>query len=121
MGEPNSTGVRGSPKQPAVTLCSGRPPPYIEVLLQGIEGHLPAVYENGAGLYNPIGYQLTPHPDMRFITDRFRAVLERLEGELVATFQLRELAAARESVDYLAPRPNGEGVRDILDHFGLLP
>jgi len=210
--------ARSNPEQPAVTLCSGRPAPYVEVLLQAIDGHLPAVYENGAGLYNPVGYQFTPHPDARFIAERFQEVLERLEVELVSsgkayfqpgkvyslslfarepvvTSELRELAAAaigpfgesvdlvyspsclnvlprgidkgkgvgylaetiglpvenmlgvgdsdvdlpflarvglsaapananpaiRQSVDYLSARPNGDGVRDILEHFGLLP
>jgi hydroxymethylpyrimidine pyrophosphatase-like HAD family hydrolase len=133
MGEPNSTGVRGSPKQPAVTLCSGRPPPYIEVLLQGIEGHLPAVYENGAGLYNLIGYQFTPHPDMRFIADRFQEVQERLQVGLVASgkayFQPGKVHCLDvlprgihkgKGLGYLADTI-GDGVRDILQHFGLLP
>jgi len=203
-------------EHPAVTLCSGRPAPYVEVLLQAIDGHLPAIYENGAGLYHPIGYQFTPHPDIRFITDRFQAVQERIQVGLVAsgkvdiqpgkvhslslfarapveTSHLRELAAAalgplaesvdlvystsclnvlprgidkgkglaflaeaiglpvenmlgvgdsdvdlpflirvghsaapanansavREMVDFVATRPDGEGVREILQHFGL--
>jgi len=185
--------------------------------MQGIDGHLPAIYENGAGLYIPVGYQFTPHPDTRFIADRFHEVQERLQVGLVSsgkayfqpgkvyslslfarhpieTDQLRELAAQalgplaewvdlvystsclnvlprgidkgkglaylaetiglplenmlgvgdsdvdlpflarvgisaapanaipaiRGSVDYLSPRPNGDGVRDILQHFGLL-
>lgn len=210
--------ARRDSEQPAVTLCSGRPAPYVEVLLQAIDGHLPAIYENGAGLYHPVGYQFTPHPDTRFIADRFREVEQRLQVELVAsgkayfqpgklhslslfarepveTTQLRELAAAAlgplgESVDlvystsclnvlprgidkgkgiaslaettgippenmlgvgdsdvdvpflarvglraapanangairqlaeYLSPLPDGEGVRDILQHFGVLP
>jgi len=210
--------ARGNPEQPAVTLCSGRPAPYVEVLLQAIDGHLPAVYENGAGLYSPVGYQFTPHPDMRFIDDRFQEVRERLQvglvasgkayfqpgkvyslslfaREPVATTQLRELAAAalgplgesvdlvyspsclnvlprgidkgkglayladtiglplermlgvgdsdvdlpflarvglsaapananpavRQMVNFLSARPNGDGVRDILQHFRLLP
>ena len=149
--------ARGNPEQPAVTLCSGRPAPYVEVLSQGIDGHLPAVYENGAGLYNPIGYQFTPHPDMRFIADRFQEVQERLQVGLVAsgkayfqpgkvyslslfaregiaTSQLRELAAAElgplsESVDLVyspsclnvLPRgiDKGKGVAHLAETIGL--
>ena len=210
--------ARNDPVHPAVTLCSGRPAPYVEVFLQAIDGHLPAVYENGAGLYQPVGYQFTPHPDLRFISDGFQAVQERLQVGLVArgkadiqpgklyslslfarepvtTPQLRELAAAalgslvdsvdlvystsclnvlprgidkgkgveylaqtiglpaesmlgvgdsdvdlpllarvgtsaapanansavRQLVDYLSLHSDGDGVRDILQHFGLLP
>lgn len=48
--------------RPAVTLCTGRPAPYVEVLLQALEGHLPAVYENGCGLYVPREYRFLAHP-----------------------------------------------------------
>jgi HAD superfamily hydrolase (TIGR01484 family) len=210
--------ARDHSEQPAVTLCSGRPAPYVEGLLQAIDGHLPAVYENGAGLYNPVGYQFTPHPDTRFIGDLLQEVQQRLQDGLVAsgkayfqpgkmhsfslfprspvaTAQLRKLAAAalgplsesvdlvystsclnvlprgidkgkgveylaqtiglpaegmlgvgdsdvdlpflarvgisaapanansavRQLVDYLSLHSDGDGVRDILRHFGLLP
>ena len=56
--------ARAEPDLPAVTICSGRPAPYVEALLQAIDGHLPAVFENGAGLYQPQGYQFLPHPDL---------------------------------------------------------
>lgn len=209
--------ARDHSEQPAVTLCSGRPAPYVEGLLQAIDGNLPAIYENGAGLYNPVGYQFTPHPDTRFIGDLLQEVQQRLQDGLVAsgkayfqpgkmhsfslfarspvaTAQLRELAAAaigpvsesvdlvystsclnvlprgidkgkgvaflaesiglpleamlgvgdsdvdlpflarvglraapananpavRGAVDYVSAEPNGDGVRDILQHFGLL-
>jgi len=49
---------------PAVTLCTGRPSPNIEVMLQAIDGHLPGIYENGAGLYHPTEYKFLPHPDL---------------------------------------------------------
>jgi hydroxymethylpyrimidine pyrophosphatase-like HAD family hydrolase len=49
---------------PAVTLCTGRPAPYVELMLQAIDGHLPAVFENGAGLYLPDGYRFLPHPEL---------------------------------------------------------
>lgn len=49
---------------PAATICSGRPAPYVEVMLQAIDGHLPAVFENGAGLYVPENYRFLPHPSL---------------------------------------------------------
>jgi hydroxymethylpyrimidine pyrophosphatase-like HAD family hydrolase len=54
--------ARADASQPAVTVCTGRPAPYVEVLLQAIDGHLPGVYENGAGLYVPETYHFLPHP-----------------------------------------------------------
>jgi hydroxymethylpyrimidine pyrophosphatase-like HAD family hydrolase len=47
---------------PAVTLCTGRQEPYVEVLMQAIGGYLPCIYENGAGLYFPDSYRFAEHP-----------------------------------------------------------
>ncbi|MCC7165308.1 MAG: HAD family phosphatase [Anaerolineae bacterium] len=46
----------------AVTLCTGRQQPYVEAMMQAIDGHLPAIYENGAGLYFPHPYRFVAHP-----------------------------------------------------------
>ncbi len=47
---------------PAVTLNTGRPSPYVEAIMQAIEGWQPALYENGAGLYfpQPYRFEITP-------------------------------------------------------------
>ena len=47
---------------PAITLCTGRQEPYVEVLMQAIGGYLPCIYENGAGLYFPDSYRFAEHP-----------------------------------------------------------
>jgi len=67
---------------PAVTLCSGRPAPYVEALLQAIAGHLPGIYENGAGLFVPHPYGFHQHPQL---ADKkgFQEVRDRLQSELV--------------------------------------
>jgi hydroxymethylpyrimidine pyrophosphatase-like HAD family hydrolase len=46
---------------PAITLCTGRPAPYVEVLMQAIHGFSPAVYEHGAGLFIPEPYGFKWH------------------------------------------------------------
>jgi hydroxymethylpyrimidine pyrophosphatase-like HAD family hydrolase len=46
---------------PAITLCTGRPAPYVEVLMQAIHGFFPAVYEHGAGLFIPEPYGFKWH------------------------------------------------------------
>jgi hypothetical protein len=54
--------ARHEPHYPAVTLCTGRPAPYVEVLMQAIHGFYPALYEHGAGLYLPEPYGFKAHP-----------------------------------------------------------
>jgi hydroxymethylpyrimidine pyrophosphatase-like HAD family hydrolase len=54
--------ARHAPQHPAITLCTGRPAPYVEVLMQAIHGFYPAIYEHGAGLYMPAPYGFKAHP-----------------------------------------------------------
>ena len=77
--------ARLDPSRPAVTLCTGRPAPYVEVMLQAIDGHLPGVFENGCGLYVPAGYKFLAHPLLADGGRAFAGVRERLRTELVDT------------------------------------
>lgn len=79
--------ARRDPRLPAVTVCTGRPAPYAEVIVQAIEGHLPAVYENGCGLYLPDGYRFEAHPQVAGGSRAFAEARERLRAALVATGQ----------------------------------
>ncbi len=56
--------ARSDPAQFAVTLCTGRQEPYVEAMVQAIDGYLPAIYENGCGLYFPQPYRFREHPDL---------------------------------------------------------
>lgn len=76
--------ARRDPSRPAVTLCTGRAAPYLEVMLQAVDGQLPGVYENGAGLYLPDGYQFRGHPELG-PPDRFEEVRRHLEEAMVDT------------------------------------
>ena len=49
---------------PAITLCTGRQEPYVEVLMQAIAAYLPGIYENGCGLYFPDRYRFVEHPSI---------------------------------------------------------
>jgi HAD superfamily hydrolase (TIGR01484 family) len=50
------------PTVPAIALCTGRQQPYVEFMTQAIAGYLPAIWENGAGLYFPAEYRFQLHP-----------------------------------------------------------
>jgi len=56
--------ARHDPTRLALTLCTGRPAPYVEVLMQVIHGFYPAIYEHGAGLYIPAPYGFKWHPTL---------------------------------------------------------
>ena len=47
---------RTDPYTPAVTLCTGRPAPYVEVMHQAVAGHVPALYD--AALRHPLVHAL---------------------------------------------------------------
>jgi hydroxymethylpyrimidine pyrophosphatase-like HAD family hydrolase len=70
---------------PAVTLCTGRPQPYVEVLMQAIAAFLPGIYEHGGGLYFPDRFRFAEHPS---ITAELRHSLgearSRIQERLVA-------------------------------------
>lgn len=78
--------ARADPTQPAVTICTGRPAPYVEVMLQAIDGHLPGIFENGAGLYVPDGYRFLAHPELGN-NGYMKMVRQRLEETLVYSGQ----------------------------------
>ena len=64
----------------AVTLCTGRQEPYVEVLMQAIDAHRPGIYENGGGLYFPREYRFVENP---LITPEMREVLVRIKATLL--------------------------------------
>ena len=65
--------------QLAVTLCTGRQEPYVEVLMQAIDAHLPGIYENGGGLYFPREYRFVENP---LITAAMREALVGIKATL---------------------------------------
>lgn len=79
----NRQARRGEPV-PAVTLNTGRPSPYVEAVMQAIEGWQPALFENGAGMYLPGPYQFKTTP---LLTEAhkiaLRQIVQRLDREFV--------------------------------------
>jgi hydroxymethylpyrimidine pyrophosphatase-like HAD family hydrolase len=73
---------------PAVTLCTGRPAPYVEVLVQEIAAYRPSLFENGAGLVEMEPYRFRTHPRIdRSVVRGFRAAMDALDESLVDTGQ----------------------------------
>jgi hydroxymethylpyrimidine pyrophosphatase-like HAD family hydrolase len=67
------------PLAPAVTLCTGRQAPYVEVMAQMTGAFLPCSFEHGAGLFFPRAFQYVFHP--RLPDDHF-AQVAALRGAL---------------------------------------
>ena len=63
----------------AATLCTGRQEPYVEVMMQAIDAHLPGIYENGGGLYFPREYRFVENP---LITAAMREALAGIKATL---------------------------------------
>src|SRR5262252_4963429 len=81
--------ARHKPQHLAVTLCTGRPAPYVEVLMQAIHGFYPAIYEHGAGLYVPEPYGFKAHPAL---TPTIQAQLMQLQTLLHDALVTTDLA-----------------------------
>ena len=75
--------ARDSTDRPSVTFCTGRPAPYLEAMLQAIDGHLPGVYENGAGIFVPADYRFMTLPGLGEYLDGFADVTSRLAETLI--------------------------------------
>jgi hydroxymethylpyrimidine pyrophosphatase-like HAD family hydrolase len=72
---------------PAITICSGRPQPYVESVAQMLDVDYPAIFESGGGMYTVKSNELRWHP---FITDELMYRKEQLalwvEKELIPAF-----------------------------------
>lgn len=57
---------RTDPNVPALTICTGRPQPYVEAVAQWLDIEYPVIFESGGGLYKPHVNELHWSP---FLTD----------------------------------------------------
>lgn len=75
----------GEADLPPMTLCTGRPQPYVEALAKLLNIHLPAVCENGAVIYtlHDNHARLGPGVDAAGI-GLLRAVRQYIDGQLLA-------------------------------------
>ncbi|MCH8557840.1 MAG: HAD-IIB family hydrolase, partial [Balneolia bacterium] len=49
---------RTDPSVPPVTICSGRPQPYVEAVGQWLGAYKPLVFESGGGMFDPVKVKL---------------------------------------------------------------
>ena len=68
----------------ALTLCTGRPAAYVDAMMQVVNGFVPAIFENGAGLYFPDSYRFVWNP-ASFLSARKVIIQARelLENEVI--------------------------------------
>jgi hydroxymethylpyrimidine pyrophosphatase-like HAD family hydrolase len=92
---------------PAITLCTGRPAPYVEVLMQAIHGFSPAVYEHGAGLFIPEPYGFKWHP----------ALTPATQAQLMQLHVALHQALVATGVAYLQPGKSAS--LSIFSHAGI--
>jgi hypothetical protein len=67
------------PTVPVVALCTGRQAPYVEMLAQAIGTFLPCIFEQGAGLFDPVAFEFAFHPA---VGDAYAARLASLRSAL---------------------------------------
>ena len=96
-------GARAGKEPFAVTLCTGRQEPYVEAFMQGIESHLPAIYENGAGLYFPAPYRFAEHPDISPAQRKSWLEIRRILIEQIAAPGIGIVQPGKESTFSLYP------------------
>jgi hypothetical protein len=75
-------------ERPPIVLCTGRPQPYAEAIIQTLDAFFPgfpSVVENGCFLYDPVDDVLIPNPAIVGKEKDLRAVRDFLVGRLVAT------------------------------------
>jgi HAD superfamily hydrolase (TIGR01484 family) len=65
---------------PALSICSGRPYPYVEALTQMLDLTVPVLFESGGGRFDPVEAQTTWNPAL---TDEVETEIEKVRHWLV--------------------------------------
>ncbi len=102
---------------PFVTVCSGRQHAFVEAITQMISGTLPAIFENGCGLYFPTRslyeeYAWHPLLGQPEVLSQFAEVREKVTEEVIASKQARRVPG-KEVMLSLHPVPPVE-VKDVF-------
>ena len=91
---------------PALSLCSGRPMPYVECLTQVLGLQLPVLFESGGGIFDPVNARITwsPHltPD---VVKQVREVTRWFETDCVPGTLMVVDYAKRAHAGIIGPNP----------------
>ncbi len=91
---------------PALSLCSGRPMPYVECLTQALGLQMPVLFESGGGIFDPVNARITwsPHltPD---VVKQVREVTRWFETECVPGTLMVVDYAKRAHAGIIGPDP----------------
>lgn len=113
------------PDVPAMTLCTGRQQPFVDLMCQMTGITYPAIFENGGGLYFPVEYAFRFHP---LITGEHRAALLEFKKLIHSEMELSGEAFIQPGKEvslsiYPAPRntvaSNLERLRKIAENYGF--
>ncbi len=120
----NRRARRGEPCLP-VTLCSGRPGAYVDAMMQAIDGFVPAIFENGAGLYFPEKYRFAWNPALPPSALQVMREARNLVEEAVVRTGLGGIQIGKEMSLTLLPAPGytlaqlGQATQAALEGKGL--
>lgn len=111
------------PTVPAVTLCTGRPQPYVECFLQMIGGRMPALCEGGAILFDPRTHGVYTHHAFGLGEERLLERLrEQIQRELIGEHVMFEPGKVTHVtllvVEPLTPQDLLPAAREIAQRFG---
>lgn len=113
------------PHVPAVTLCTGRQQPFVDLMCQIIGVRGPAIFENGAGLHFPEPYGFKFHPA---VTPKHQADIAKLRAlileEMVSAGSTfiqpgKEASLSVYPTQGVSVEENAADLRDIMARNGL--
>jgi len=104
---------------PAVSICSGRPYPYVEAMTQMLDLTVPVLFEAGGGRFDPVEAQTTWNP---VLTDEIEAEIETVRHwfitECIPGTKLSLDHAKRTQAGVVSPDPDEiEEVRARTEQF----
>lgn len=113
---------------PAVTVITGRPAPYVEAIGQVLGCFMPAVFEQGTGLFDPDSYVFLSHPDLDN-GPAFAVLQTEIRQKIVMTGLARMQLGKEHTISLYSPRPDIAGrlkevvlesVGDLCDGYELV-
>ncbi len=92
---------------PALSLCSGRPMPYVECLAQVLGIQMPVLFESGGGIFDPINARVhwSPHLTTE-IQQQVREITRWLEKDCVPGTSMVVDYAKRAHAGVIGPDPD---------------